>query len=94
MYAPFRDGVGSSLALGGADKRSYQMDPRNAREAIREALMDVHEGADCIMVKPALTYLDIIAKLRQKIDKPPTLEELWIFGLNKQVRLEKRTPKF
>lgn len=67
-YGPFRSAAGSAPKFG--DRRTYQMDPANAREAIREATMDVEEGADIIMVKPALPYLDIIATIRQEIDLP------------------------
>ena len=67
-YGPFREAAGSAPSFG--DRRSYQMDGRNAREAMREALLDEHEGADVLMVKPALAYLDIIAKLRQRTDLP------------------------
>lgn len=68
FYGPFRDAADSSPQFG--DRRTYQMDPANAREAIREASMDVEEGADIIMVKPALPYLDIISKIRDEIDLP------------------------
>jgi len=61
-YGPFRDAAGS--APGEGDRRSYQMDPRNGREALRDALLDEDEGADVLMVKPALAYLDVIAELR------------------------------
>ena len=61
-YGPFREAADSAPAAG--DRRSYQMDIRNAREALREAALDVDEGADWLMVKPALAYLDIIARLR------------------------------
>ncbi len=67
-YGPFRSAADSAPKFG--DRRTYQMDPANAREAIREATMDVEEGADIIMVKPALPYLDIIATIRQEIDLP------------------------
>jgi len=67
-YGPFREAAHSSPRFG--DRRTYQMDPANAREAIREASMDVEEGADIIMVKPALPYLDILARLRDEIDLP------------------------
>lgn len=60
MYGPFRDAVGSAKALGAADKRSYQMDSRNSDEALHEIAMDISEGADMVMVKPGLAYLDII----------------------------------
>ncbi|MGH9293944.1 MAG: porphobilinogen synthase [Acidimicrobiales bacterium] len=62
LYGPFRDAVEVSIA-GGGDRRSYQQDPRNVREALAEARLDVREGADVVMVKPALSYLDVIAAL-------------------------------
>lgn len=62
LYSPFREALGSSLAFG--DKKSYQMDPANSREALREVALDEAEGADMLMIKPALSYLDIIAKVR------------------------------
>jgi porphobilinogen synthase len=67
-YGPFRQAADSAPQFG--DRRTYQMDPANAREAIREATMDVEEGADIIMVKPALAYLDIICRIREEIDLP------------------------
>lgn len=67
-YGPFRQAAQSSPKFG--DRRTYQMDPANAQEAIREVTMDVEEGADIIMVKPALAYLDIISRIRQEIDLP------------------------
>lgn len=67
-YGPFRQAADSAPQFG--DRRTYQMDPANAIEAIREATMDVEEGADIIMVKPALAYLDIICRVRQEIDLP------------------------
>jgi porphobilinogen synthase len=67
-YGPFRKAAGSAPQFG--DRRTYQMDPANAMEAIREVTMDVEEGADIIMVKPALAYLDIICRVRQEIDLP------------------------
>jgi len=63
FYGPFRDAAGSSPSFG--DRRSYQMDYRNSREAIREVLLDLEEGADMVMVKPALAYLDIIRAVRE-----------------------------
>lgn len=63
-YGPFRDAAGSAPSFG--DRKGYQMDPPNAREALRESLEDQAQGADILMVKPALAYLDIISKLRQK----------------------------
>jgi len=68
FYGPFRDAAESAPAFG--DRRAYQMDPANAREALREAALDVEEGADILMVKPALPYLDIIALLAGEFDLP------------------------
>ncbi len=67
-YGPFRDAAHSAPQFG--DRRTYQMDPANALEAIREVTMDVEEGADIIMVKPALPYLDIIYRVREEVDLP------------------------
>ncbi len=67
-YGPFREAADSAPQFG--DRRTYQMDPANAQEAIRETSMDVEEGADIIMVKPALPYLDIIHRLREEFDLP------------------------
>lgn len=68
FYGPFRQAAESAPQFG--DRKTYQMDPANALEAIREATMDIEEGADIIMVKPALSYLDIIYRLKQEIDLP------------------------
>jgi porphobilinogen synthase len=68
FYGPFRDAAESAPAFG--DRRAYQMDPANAREALREAALDAEEGADILMVKPALPYLDIIAQLAAEFDLP------------------------
>ncbi|MGE3541347.1 MAG: porphobilinogen synthase [Candidatus Tectimicrobiota bacterium] len=68
FYGPFREAVQSTPQFG--DRRSYQMDPANAREAVREVLLDIEEGADMVMVKPALPYLDVIARVRQVTDLP------------------------
>lgn len=68
FYGPFRDAAGSAPAFG--DRKSYQMDYHNSREAMKEALLDVEEGADIIMVKPAMTYLDIIAGVKDEIWLP------------------------
>jgi porphobilinogen synthase len=68
FYGPFRDAAGSAPAFG--DRRGYQMDPPNVREAIREVLMDVQEGADIVMVKPALAYLDVIRAVREATTLP------------------------
>ncbi len=67
-YGPFRDAAESVPQFG--DRRSYQMDPANAREALRESLIDVAEGADMVMVKPALAYLDIIRDISESVDVP------------------------
>ncbi|HBL32160.1 MAG TPA: porphobilinogen synthase [Acidobacteria bacterium] len=68
FYGPFREAAESAPAFG--DRRSYQMDPANGREALREAALDIEEGADMLMVKPALPYLDILAELRKRWDLP------------------------
>jgi porphobilinogen synthase len=68
FYGPFRDALDSAPGFG--DKKSYQMDPANRLEAIKEALMDVAEGADIVMVKPALPYLDIIREVKDAVDVP------------------------
>jgi porphobilinogen synthase len=67
-YGPFREAVDSAPAFG--DRASYQMDPANVREAMREVALDVEEGADIVMVKPALAYLDVIAEVRREFDVP------------------------
>jgi porphobilinogen synthase len=67
-YGPFREAAQSAPKFG--DRRTYQMDPANAREAIREVTMDVEEGADIIMIKPAMPYLDIICRIRDEVDLP------------------------
>jgi porphobilinogen synthase len=69
FYGPFRDAVGSGAMLKG-DKRSYQMDPANGDEALREAALDIAEGADMIMVKPGLPYLDVLWRIRDKFKVP------------------------
>ncbi len=70
FYGPFRDAVGSAKNLGGGDKRTYQMDPANADEAIREVALDISEGADMVMVKPGMPYLDIVCRVKQKFGVP------------------------
>jgi len=67
FFGPFREAVGSSLE---GDRRTYQQDPANAREGVREALLDVAEGADIVMVKPALGYLDVVRRVRDAVDVP------------------------
>ncbi len=69
LYGPFRDAVEVEIA-GGGDRRAYQQDPRNRREARREVELDVAEGADMVMVKPALAYLDVIADIRSRTEVP------------------------
>ncbi|MSW95245.1 MAG: porphobilinogen synthase [Actinobacteria bacterium] len=68
FYGPFRDAADSAPARG--DRRGYQMDPANAREVVRETLLDVAEGADMVMVKPALAYLDVLRRVREATDLP------------------------
>jgi porphobilinogen synthase len=68
FYGPFRDAAESAPAFG--DRKSYQMDPANAREALREIELDLEEGADMVMVKPALSYLDVIRRARDRFDCP------------------------
>lgn len=68
FYGPFREAAESAPRFG--DRSSYQMDPPNAREALREVLLDIEEGADIVMVKPALAYLDVIRLLREKVNVP------------------------
>ena len=67
FYGPFREAVNSSLE---GDRRTYQQDPANAREGVREALIDVEEGADMVLVKPALAYLDVLRDIREAVDVP------------------------
>jgi porphobilinogen synthase len=69
LYGPFRDAVDVEIADGG-DRKGYQQDPPNAREAMVEVLGDVEQGADMVMVKPALAYLDVIAETRATVDVP------------------------
>ena len=69
LYGPFRDAVDVQIA-GGGDRRGYQQDPANRREALAEVALDVAEGADMVMVKPAVTYLDVIADVRRAVDVP------------------------
>ncbi len=70
FYGPFRDAVGSAANLGKGDKRNYQMDPANSDEALREVGLDIAEGADLVMVKPALPYLDVIRRVRDTYGVP------------------------
>ncbi len=70
FYGPFRDAVGSAAQLGGGDKYSYQMDPANALEALREVALDLEEGADMVMVKPGMPYLDVIRRVKDRFGAP------------------------
>ncbi len=68
FYGPFREAADSTPAFG--DRRSYQMDPANGNEAVRETKLDIDEGADIVMVKPALPYLDLIRRIKQETEMP------------------------
>ena len=70
FYGPFRDAIGSKSSLGKADKRTYQMDPANSDEALREVALDIEEGADMVMVKPGLPYLDIVRRVKDAFGVP------------------------
>jgi porphobilinogen synthase len=70
FYGPFRDAVGSSKNLGKSDKNSYQMDPANTDEALTEVELDINEGADMVMVKPGLPYLDIVYRVKTAFGVP------------------------
>ncbi|KPN72733.1 porphobilinogen synthase [Neisseria sp. 74A18] len=70
FYGPFRDAVGSSANLGKADKSTYQMDPANSNEALHEVFLDIQEGADMVMVKPGLPYLDIVRRVKDEFGVP------------------------
>jgi porphobilinogen synthase len=70
FYGPFRDAVGSAANLAGGNKYSYQMDPANSDEAIREVALDIEEGADMVMVKPAMPYLDIVRRVKDEFGVP------------------------
>ena len=70
FYGPFRDAVGSAANLGGGNKYSYQMDPGNSDEALREVELDLAEGADMVMVKPAMPYMDIIRRVKETFEVP------------------------
>ena len=70
LYGPFRDAVGSAPNLAGGDKKTYQMDPANSDEALREVALDIEEGADMVMVKPGLFYLDIVRRVKDAFGMP------------------------
>jgi porphobilinogen synthase len=70
FYGPFRDAVGSAANLGGGDKSTYQVAPSNSDEAVREVALDLEEGADYVMVKPAMPYLDIVRRVKDAYGVP------------------------
>ena len=70
FYGPFRDAVGSASSLGGGNKYSYQMDPANSNEALAEVALDLSEGADMVMIKPGLPYLDIVRRVKEEFQMP------------------------
>ncbi|MGH8615504.1 MAG: porphobilinogen synthase [Gammaproteobacteria bacterium] len=70
FYGPFRDAVGSAASLGRGEKYSYQMDPANGDEALREVALDIQEGADMVMVKPGMPYLDVVWRIKQAFHRP------------------------
>ena len=70
FYGPFRDAVGSAANLKGGDKKTYQMDPANSDEALHEVAMDINEGADMVMVKPGMPYLDVVRRVKTELKVP------------------------
>jgi porphobilinogen synthase len=70
FYGPFRDAVGSAANLGKSNKATYQMDPANSNEALREVALDLAEGADMVMVKPGMPYLDIVRRVKEEFKVP------------------------
>ncbi len=70
FYGPFRDAVGSASAFGKSNKFSYQMDPANSDEALREVALDIEEGADMVMVKPGMPYLDVLRRVKERFEMP------------------------
>jgi len=70
FYGPFREAVGSSISLGGASKETYQMDPANSDEALYEVELDINEGADMVMIKPGIPYLDVLYRVKEAFGKP------------------------
>jgi porphobilinogen synthase len=70
FYGPFRDAVGSAANLGKSNKKVYQMDPGNSDEALREVALDIAEGADMVMVKPGMPYLDIVRRVKERFGVP------------------------
>ncbi|MGC2854243.1 porphobilinogen synthase [Novispirillum sp. DQ9] len=77
FYGPFRDALGSGGALKGGDKKTYQMDPANADEALREVAIDLAEGADAVMIKPGMPYLDIVSRVKQEFGVPT-----WVYQVS------------
>ena len=69
-YGPFRDAVGAAATLKGANKKTYQMDPANSNEALQEVALDISEGADMVMVKPGLPYLDVVRRVKDEFGVP------------------------
>jgi porphobilinogen synthase len=76
FYGPFRDAVGSGVSLGKADKRTYQMDPANGDEALREIELDLAEGADMVMIKPGMPYLDIVRRVKERFGVPTAVYQV------------------
>lgn len=76
FYGPFRDAVGSSGSLGGGNKYSYQMDPANGDEALRELALDIEEGADMVMIKPGMPYLDIVRRAKERFGMPTVVYQV------------------
>ena len=76
FYGPFRDAVGSAWSLGKADKKTYQMDPANSDEALHEVALDLREGADAVMVKPGMPYLDIVRRVHETFRVPVTVYQV------------------
>jgi porphobilinogen synthase len=76
FYGPFRDAVGSAATLGGGSKYTYQMDPANSDEALREVALDLAEGADMVMVKPGMPYLDIVRRVKETFGVPTAVYQV------------------
>ena len=76
FYGPFRDAVGSAASLGKADKRTYQMDPANSDEALREVALDLQEGADMVMIKPGMPYLDLVWRVKEAFGLPTVVYQV------------------
>ena len=89
-YGPFRDAVGSAANLGGGDKRNYQMDPANTDEALREVRLDLAEGADIVMVKPAMPYLDVIRRVKDEFRVPTFAYQVRMAGWTRRKPHSKR----